>query len=96
MSQKNKKAIELGDEVRCKVTGLQGIVTSIATCLYGCDRLTVQPPMIKKSDKIPDSMWIDLPAVKLIKKGAVKAPTIDELPEKKTGGPMARSNVHVR
>lgn len=63
--------IELGDKVKCNVTGFEGIVTSIAQNLYGCDRIVVQPPK-GKDGKVPDSMWADIVACKVVKKGVVK------------------------
>ena len=87
--------INLGDEVKCKVTGYQGVVTSIAKCLTGCDRATVQPP-VNKEGKFPDGMWFDLAALKLIKKGKVKPESVQERPTKekphaKPGGPPTRA-----
>ena len=86
--------IELGDEAKCKVTGFQGIVTSIAHCLTGCDRATVQPP-VNKDGKFPDAMWVDVAALKLIKKGKVKPAHVQEQPTKekphaRPGGPPTR------
>lgn len=84
---------ELGDEVVCLVTGFKGIVTSTAQCLTGCDRVVVQPP-VGKDGKHADSLWVDVNAVKIVKKGKVK-PTmvqapIDE-PARKVGGPPSRN-----
>ena len=95
-----KTVIELGDEVKCKITGFRGIVTSYAKCLTGCDRITVQPP-VKKDGKHPDSLWFDMAAVKIIKKGKVKASSVQEQVapfgevQKRGGGPtkVARRGV---
>lgn len=89
---KTPKVPGLGDEVIDKVTGFKGIVTSVAKCLNGCDRATVQPPM-KKDGSLPDSIWIDIPQLTLVKAGkyAVKS---DQ--ERVNGGPPARSTVHKR
>jgi len=84
---KNDK-VELGDEVKCKVTGFRGVVTSIAKCLTGCDRCTIQPP-VKRDGKHPDAIWVDVACCEIIKKSKVKTNTVQELdgPNKKLGGP---------
>ncbi len=50
--------VELGDTVRDKITGFEGIAIEMATYLNGCVQFEVQPP-INKEGKIPDSVWID-------------------------------------
>lgn len=80
-----KNVVELGDQVKCKVTGFSGIVTSYAKCLTGCDRVTVQPP-IGKDGKHPDAMWIDAAAVEVVKKHKVKPEQVQEPVGGKRGG----------
>lgn len=83
---------ELGDEVRCKITGFQGVITSYAKCLTGCDRVTIQPP-VKKDGKHPDSLWFDAAAVEVIKKGKVKTAEVQESGSRaKMGGPPTSAN----
>jgi hypothetical protein len=86
------KTIELGDEVRCKITGFQGVVTSLAKCLTGCDRLVIQPAM-GKDKKHPDSLWFDVAACEIVKKQKVKAVSVQEpeSPTAKKGGPPSRN-----
>lgn len=84
------KQVELGDEVKCKITGYRGIVTSIAKCITGCDRATVQPPVNKKGE-IPTSHWLDLDALEILHK--VKVPPQEVTNAKKPGGPPTVSNV---
>lgn len=79
--------VELGDEARCKVTGFQGIITSVAKCLTGCDRVTIQPP-INKEKKMADALWFDVEAVEILKKHKVKTESVRETgPTAKKGGP---------
>jgi hypothetical protein len=83
---------ELGDEVVCLVTGFKGIITSIAQCLTGCDRVVIQPP-ICKDGKFADSLWVDVTAVKIVKKGKINPSAVQakaEEPVRKTGGPPTR------
>ncbi len=64
-------AINLGDEVKHIHTGFKGIVTSRSTYLSGCDRLTIQPKMIKEGE-LKDALAFDEPEIELIKKKKVK------------------------
>lgn len=75
---------ELGDEVKCKVTGFQGVVTGVAKHLTGCDRIGIQPP-VQKDGKHPDALWLDIASVEIIKKQKVKAASVQE--KNKKGGP---------
>lgn len=47
----------LGYRVRDKVTGFEGVVTSIGFDLYGCVQAVVTPPA--KDGKQEDSRWYD-------------------------------------
>lgn len=78
--------VELGDRVKCKITGFQGIVTSYAKCLTGCDRITVQPP-VDKDGKHPDPLWFDANAVEIIEKNKVK---LEDVRGKVKGGPPSK------
>lgn len=85
MSDKNKP--ELGDEVKCKVTGVQGIAVAHARHLTGCDRIHIQPP-IDKDGKHVDGWWVDVHSLDVVKKQKVK---INQPEEYKTrGGFMSR------
>lgn len=84
-----KNEIELGDQVKCKITGFNGIVTSYAKCLTGCDRITIQPP-VGKDGKHPDSLWFDVAAVEIIKKNKIKA---KDVTGHKNGGWPTISNI---
>ena len=84
---------QLGDEVKCLITGFTGIVTSTAQCLTGCDRVGIQPPL-GKDGKFTDSMWFDETAVEILTKGKVKPQSVqapDNTSSKpKRGGPPSR------
>ncbi len=91
------KIVELGDEVKCKVTGHKGIVTAIAKCLTGCDRAEVKPPC-DKDGKMMDGYWIDLAALEVTKKQKVKPESVQEVADMgserpKKGGPPTRSTL---
>lgn len=83
--------VELGDQVKCKVTGFEGIVIGLAKHLTGCDRCSVQPK-VDKNGKHMDGYWFDINAVEIIKKGKVKPESVRESgPEAKKGGPPTLS-----
>lgn len=76
--------IELGDEVKDKITGFKGIATSRIKYLNGCDKIGIQPKM-GKDGKIPDCIWFDDIQIVLIKKHP------QELKYEKPGGPMIKN-----
>lgn len=81
--------IELGDEVKDSVTGFKGIVTAIAKCITGCDRLEVRQ-QTKANGEMKDAYWIDVIGAKVTKKN--KAGIKKEVKKaKKKGGPPAKS-----
>ncbi len=74
--------IELGDEVKCTVTGFRGIAIGRSEFLQGCARVGVQPK-VGSDGKHPESHWIDEPQLEVIKKQKVKRGN------KNTGGPLS-------
>lgn len=86
--------VELGDEAKCKISGFQGIVTSIAKCLTGCDRVALRAKM-KKDGTIGEEYWFDAAAVDIVHKRVVVPNTVQEpeSPTKKVGGPITKSNL---
>lgn len=55
----------LGDEVRHKVTGFVGIVTTHATHLSGCDRVWIEP-RVGEDGKSRDGQWADIDMVEIV------------------------------
>ncbi len=60
------KKINLGDEVKDKLSDLEGTVTSICTYLYGCTQCGVQQKKLYDGI-LPDAIYIDEPQLELIK-----------------------------
>ena len=50
--------INLGNKVKDKITGFQGIATSKHIYLTGCSQFGIQPPM-DKDGKVPDKKYFD-------------------------------------
>jgi hypothetical protein len=49
----------LGHKVRDRVTGFNGVATSVCFDLYGCIQVTVNPGM-DPNGKLSDSAWFDI------------------------------------
>jgi hypothetical protein len=75
--------IELGDQVKDKVTGFTGIAVGEIRWIYGCKRYVVQPKATKDG-KLEEGHNFDEPSLEIIKKHAIKLNP--EEPE--TGGPV--------
>lgn len=48
----------LGFNVKDKITGFEGVVSSISFDVYGCIQATVTP--MSKDGECPESVWIDV------------------------------------
>ena len=62
--------VELGQRVRDKVSGFEGIVVGRAEWLNGCVRCELQP-MLDKEGKLPEAQWIDEPQLEVIGKAEI-------------------------
>lgn len=79
--------IQLGDRVRDRMTGCEGIVIGITEWLYNCRRPIVQPIELKDG-KPQDTLAFDEPQVDVIEAGAFQPLTLSVQPAPaKTGGP---------
>lgn len=61
---------KLGDKVKDRVSGFEGIIIAKHDYLYGCTRFSVQP-VVDKDGKHPDSMAFDEYQLDIIEEGAV-------------------------
>lgn len=90
--------IQLGDRVKCNLTGFTGIVICMTTWLNGCIRAGVQPEALDKDGKVQDDRHFDIQQVTLVEKSvhkpvvlaAVVAPAPAET-TRSTGGPARES-----
>ena len=67
-------SIKLGQEVKDKVTGFQGIVVCRVIWLHGCERLSVQPPAKKGAEKLPEANTFDEPQLEIVGDGVMIKP----------------------
>jgi hypothetical protein len=68
--------IELGAEVKSKITGFAGMVTSRSEHLNGCNRYWIAPKC-KKDGKLPDGSWIDEGEIIVLKSPVLKRQNAD-------------------
>lgn len=83
---------KLGDRVKDKVSGFQGIATGKYSYLSGCDRLEVQPSAFTTPEgemKLPDSKVFDVTNLVVNEVGVVKLFHADSEsdPMQRPGGP---------
>lgn len=68
--------MEMGDRVRDRITGFQGIVTGVATYITGCKQACVAPTV--KSD---GGRWFDEDRLEVVARGAVSIAVKDNGPD---------------
>lgn len=73
----------LGDQVKCKVTGFKGVITSKTVYLNGCKQVGVQAPL-GKDGKWGENYSIDESQLELIKAQKV------DVKQKDVGGPSRK------
>jgi len=74
--------IELGQKVKCTITGFTGIATAKIEYLNGCIQFCVKPRIKAKDNTMPEGRYIDVDQLKVVGEG-VKAK------KKETGGEMS-------
>lgn len=62
---------ELGDLVKCKVTGYVGVLVSVARWITGCDRVAIQSQKLK-DEKPPEMHHTDITMIDVVKKKVVE------------------------
>ena len=82
--------IELGDKVRDKITGFEGIAVSKTEHLNGCVHFGVQAKMLK--GEMPEAEYIDIEQLVVVRKAKaeLKEPTGGP---KDFRGPDAKANI---
>lgn len=63
--------IELGDRVRDRLTGFEGIASGKAQYLTGCDRVGITPTTLKENGEVRETVWFDQPWVEVLEKKVV-------------------------
>lgn len=85
--------VQLGDRVRDRITGFEGIVIGITEWLYQCRRPIVQPSGLTTDGKLRDTSSFDEDQLEIIEIGAftpkvvVQPPALPAPVKARTGGP---------
>ncbi len=74
---------KLGEKLRCKVTGFEGIATSRTEYLNGCIQYCLLPKAKKASTEYPEGIGLDEENLSRVSAGITVKP-------RKTGGPPRR------
>lgn len=70
--------VNLGDEVRDKITGFRGVVIGMTRWLNGCVRVGIQPRKVTKDKgKLVEAEWIDEPQLAIVKRRVITPPTFE-------------------
>lgn len=80
--------MQLGDTCRDIISGFTGTAVARTQWLYGCDRITLQPP-VDKDGKLPDNSSFDIMQIEVVQKA--KKPTVAK--KVKTGGPQREKSI---
>lgn len=75
---------ELGDKVKDRISGLEGVVTGRIDYLYGCRQVLVNPQEVKDGKPI-ESSWLDEDRVEVVQAGCIPRPATAAAA---AGGPM--------
>jgi hypothetical protein len=92
---KDESPAQLGDRVKCRVTGYTGIVTAVTHWLNGCRRLGIQDEKLKDG-KPAEAQYFDDEQLEVVKRGVHKPVTLAKTPAppaqpSRTGGPSRES-----
>ena len=79
--------IELGDTVKCKLTGFIGVAASRTEFINGCVQYDVIPK-VGKDNKVPEGVSIDEVSLEVVKTTKKK-----KIVKKETGGAMTIKKV---
>jgi hypothetical protein len=71
----------LGRHAKDKVTNFQGVITSIAFDLYGCNQALLNPG-IDNEGKLRDQNWFDINRLEVAGSPIMEAPEFDTSKEK--------------
>ena len=75
--------ISLGDRIKCRITGLEGICYGVSDFMYGCTRVGLAPSSLDRDGKPKEIFWADAPQFEIVKTSELKSE------RKNTGGPMS-------
>jgi hypothetical protein len=81
--------VQLGDKVRDRISGFEGIVIGITEYLYGCRRPFVQPTTLTSDGKPLGAEAFDEPQLEVLERSSFQPVAENEPAPTKTGGPRS-------
>lgn len=86
----DRTVVQLGDRVRDRITGFEGIVIGITEWLYQCRRPIIQPSSLTSDGKLSETQSFDEDQLEIVEAGAFSPRAIESAPPaEQTGGPRA-------
>jgi len=76
--------VNLGDKVKDRINGFQGIVTGRAEYLYGCVQVVISPDRLGKDGDYLEGKWVDEDRVEVVNPYAAPRPQSADV---RAGGP---------
>jgi len=58
--------IKLGSVVKDMISGFKGIVTAKSIYLNGCERILVEPQMLKDDGSLINGVWFDVQQIEVV------------------------------
>jgi hypothetical protein len=80
---------DLGDKVRCKITGFEGIVTGKTRWINGCHTSGVRSQSLKDGSPL-EVQWFDDPQLELVEDGAIACGDNKGGPDRIVGNTMGQ------
>ncbi len=83
-TQNNPHKFTLGQRLRDRVTGFEGIANTRVEYLNGCVQYCLKPRVVEKDDeamKMPEGNYIDDSQLEIVDQGILDPPTVHELEE---------------
>lgn len=77
---------QLGDRVKDRISGLQGIVVAVMESLHGCRQVCIRPQEVKDG-KPAESSWFDDGQVEVVERGVIKPTHVPSAHTTNPGGP---------
>lgn len=84
--------IQLGDRVRDRISGFEGVVVGVTEWLYNCRRPIVQPSTVGTNGKPIESQSFDEPQLEVLEPAAFKAHKTEERAPAKTTCSIQKCN----
>jgi hypothetical protein len=88
-----KNRVELGDKVRDRLTGFEGIAIGRTQWLHGCERIIIQPDKLHEGKTI-DAMTFDEPQIDVRIEGAYEPAASEKTVKARPGGPRPEATRH--